>query len=129
VVGERVVAQVLDWVAITALSVAAAVGLASVGVLGRNGPVLVLLLAGFCYNAGLEAFWGGQTVGKRVLDIRVRSRHGGEASLGQTVLRNVPALVSPGLLLYAVALLSIATDREKRRLFDRLADTVVVRSY
>jgi uncharacterized RDD family membrane protein YckC len=127
VVGERALAQVIDWIAIFAVTVLLAVVTAA-ATRSQGVTVLVAALTAFVYNTGLEAV-NGQTVGKHLTGITVRSRRGAPASLGQVAIRNVPALFSPGLLLYFVALLSIATDREDRRLFDMAADTVVVRGY
>ncbi|GAB3691686.1 hypothetical protein GCM10028857_29370 [Salinarchaeum chitinilyticum] len=128
VVGSRAVAQVVDWIVAIVVTFGVALLLLETGVQPTRGAFgLIAGTSAFLYNALLEGFWGGQTVGKRLVGIRVRGQRGSDVSVGQAFIRNIPAIVSPGLLLYLVALLSIAMDDKKRRVFDHAAGTIVVR--
>jgi uncharacterized RDD family membrane protein YckC len=80
------------------------------------------------YGGLLEGLWNGQTVGKRVLGIRVVGSGGDEASLGQAFARNVPAVIMFSWATSAVALSSMAISDRRQRVFDLLADTYVVRA-
>lgn len=141
VIGERIGAAIIDNILTSILMVGILmVFLIPVGALGSAGGsagsvagVMIILgfLAAFgsiyAYNAGLEAYWNGQTVGKRLLDIKVLSSDGTEASLGQTILRNIPLVFNLGIFSLIAALLLMATTDRKQRMFDSIADTVVVR--
>lgn len=129
VVGSRAVAQTIDVV--IAGSVFVATGLAVRSLVGTDArPSLVLsspvLIA---YGGLLEGYWNGQTIGKWVASIEVRTSDGTEIRPLQAFLRNVPAVLLPGLPVYFVALLAIATSEQRQRVFDQVADTIVVRSY
>lgn len=130
VVGSRAVAQVVDWFAIFVVTFG--VGIAFLlgldGSLSQSGVTILAVLCSFLYNATLEGVCNGQTVGKRLVGIRVQGERGSDVSFVQALIRNIPAIFSPGLFLYLVALLSIAMDDKKRRVFDHAASTIVVRA-
>ena len=90
-----------------------------------------LILAGFALFSGywilLEAFWGGRTIGKRALGLRVVAERGLRLTFGQVVLRNliriVDLLPGPG----GFASIFMLLGREHRRLGDLVAGTLVIR--
>jgi len=94
-----------------------------------DGVTVSVLVAGvtvLAYGFVLEAAWNGQTVGKRLLGIRVLTEAGDEIGAGKALVRNVPAITSLSWLAYLVALVSMAMADRRQRLFDILASTVVV---
>jgi uncharacterized RDD family membrane protein YckC len=107
--GQLGPAGLLD--AVLAGSSGAATGLALFVVLG--GTYLVLL------NAG-----AGQTIGKRLFNIRVIDGYGQPLGLGRSLLRALAFV--PSLALAGLGVLWIGFDRERRGLHDWLADTYVV---
>jgi hypothetical protein len=76
----------------------------------------------------LECHWQGQTVGKRMVGIRVVSAQGVPIGFGAAALRNLLRVVDilPGI--YLVGAASVLRDARGRRLGDMAADTVVVRT-
>lgn len=132
VVGRRVLAQIVDYGCTLGLVVLLVGTSASVWAFGFDGvpPRAVFtpipLLVGFSYNVGTEEYWNGQTLGKRLLGIRVRPAREEYLSFQQIVLRNLPALLWANGLIYVVGLLAVAVHDREQRLFDQLADTVVV---
>lgn len=78
------------------------------------------------YYSLFEAFWNGQTPGKRVAKIRVVKDSGREITLFESMARNLLRLVDllPGF--YAVGALSILISRQNKRLGDLVAGTLVV---
>jgi len=91
---------------------------------GALDRLLVVILA-FAYYWISEAR-SGQTLGKRVLNIRVVSVDGSKASVGATGLRTLLRAID-GLLFYAVALVAVlATGQRRQRLGDMAAKTRVV---
>lgn len=130
VVGDRIVAQLVDLVlmAVQAVVVGAVLALLfqprsleSFRAIGLLGSLTLPL-----YGSLLEGYWNGQTVGKRVAGIKVVDERGHEPSIGQAVVRNLPAVVLFSWLTTVVALASIAISDRRQRVFDLAADTYVV---
>ncbi len=91
---------------------------------GALDRVLILCLV-FAYYWGTETIWG-QTLGKRVLDIRVVRVDGSKATAGATFVRTLLRAID-GLGLYIVGLIAIiATGERRQRLGDLAAKTRVV---
>lgn len=140
---ERIIAQIVDnlIVAFAALSILALtflltyLGFSSVaGSLAPGGLLLIGIVLAFAlstiYQAFLEYYWNGQTVGKRLTDIQVVKQDGGKIGSKEAVLRNLPSLVIidffSGILFYTAAIASIKSTEKRQRIFDRLTGTVVV---
>ncbi len=75
----------------------------------------------------LELLHGGQTPGKRLLELRVLSLDGGPAGRGQIFLRNVVRLVDFLPFGYFIGLCTAFATGRVQRLGDLVAGTVVVR--
>lgn len=129
-VGSRALAASLDYILVGAIGVAWVAGAVSLGPRLRSRLGLewtfALVIIGFFllehgYFAGVEAITGGRSFGKWALDLRVVSRHGGRASVGALVLRNMVRLVD-----LCVGVWFVILDPLSRRLGDRLAGTLVV---
>ena len=86
------------------------------------GPFGLILLG--AYEPVLLAYWGGQTIGKRVCGIRVISQDGRYCGLGQAVIRWLAKFLS-----FVAALLGclwVAVDDKKRGWHDHIAGTLHV---
>lgn len=95
--------------------------------IGTLGLVLVFLVF-FGYFILFEAFWGGQTPGKRWFHLRVIQLDGRPVTLAGAIARNLLRLAD--LLIppfYSVGLLTVFLSPTSQRLGDYLANTVVVR--
>lgn len=93
---------------------------------GRAGVWLTVIVVGLLYFTLCE--WrGGQTLGKKLAGIEVRSQAGGGASLPQAFVRTAFRLID-GLGCYVVGAAFVWTSAERQRLGDRVAGTLVVRS-
>ena len=79
------------------------------------------------YAMTLEWMWRGQTVGKRVLRLRVVDAHGLRLQFSQVAIRNLLRIVDllPGL--YVVGGAATLLTRKAQRLGDVAANTVVIR--
>jgi uncharacterized RDD family membrane protein YckC len=141
VVWKRVGAQIIDNIAAFFLSTipllgffAAGFGVESVSEPLGGGLILIGIILFIGVNFGFEAFleywWKGRSLGKRAVGIKVVKEDGSEIEAREAVIRNIPVLgfVIPyfGILAYPVALMAIASSNKRQRLFDRVADTVVV---
>ncbi|MFC6952927.1 RDD family protein [Halorubellus litoreus] len=78
------------------------------------------------YHALLEWQYG-QTIGKYLVKIRAADADGSTLSLRTAVVRNVLRLVDFLPAFYALGIATVALSDRRRRLGDRVADTVVVR--
>jgi uncharacterized RDD family membrane protein YckC len=95
-----------------------------------NWAVALLVLVGFTlywgYFAIFEALWGGQTPGKRLVGIRVVKDSGRAIQPSEAVSRNLLRVIDqlPGI--YVFGLISILVSKERKRIGDFVAGTVVV---
>lgn len=91
---------------------------------------LVIFLV-FLFNWGyftlFEAFWSGQTPGKRVARIRVIQRSGRSIGLLESMARNLVRYVDQIPFFYAVGTITMFANRQHQRLGDMAAGTLVVR--
>lgn len=78
------------------------------------------------YFAAFEAFWHGQTPGKRKAGIRVIKDNGRPVTGFEAIARNFMRVIDSMPGMYGVAVISIFVDRRSRRLGDIVAGTVVV---
>jgi uncharacterized RDD family membrane protein YckC len=80
------------------------------------------------YGIGCEWYWRGQTVGKRVLKLRVMDVQALRLDFSQIVIRNLLRFVDmlPGL--YLVGGTACVLSRRFQRLGDLAANTIVVRN-
>ena len=86
---------------------------------------LLFAVIGFGYYIFAEVFYG-QTIGKRIVGIRVVDEDGGHVGFGAAVVRNLLRFVD-GLFFYLVGALFAFSSPRGQRLGDRAAHTVVVR--
>ncbi len=136
-IGSRFLAVAMD----TLIQIAVSVGLfalgmwiftSSVGHSRRAGvwlvaiSVLVYFLLQFGYFAGFEAWWNGQTPGKRHFHLRVIKDSGRPITPYESVARNLLRIVDnlPGF--YGIGILSMLLSPKNKRLGDFVAGTVVV---
>ena len=88
--------------------------------------VIVAFLLFYGYFAGFEAFWHGQTPGKRLIGLRVLSVTGRPARIDEAILRNLLRVIDqlPGV--YAIGIVTMLVSSRNQRLGDLAAGTVVV---
>jgi uncharacterized RDD family membrane protein YckC len=134
-VGSRFLAVAIDMLLQFAIGAVVVVVVASVWtVVGIEGSgdwfAAVIVIAAFLliygYYAGFEAFWHGQTPGKRLIGLRVLSVAGRPARIDQALVRNLLRVVDqlPGV--YAIGIVSMLATQRSQRLGDLAAGTVVV---
>jgi uncharacterized RDD family membrane protein YckC len=134
-VGSRFLALSIDMLlqlAIGLLVLAAVSGAWSlIGDFG-GGPwylavlVITVFLLFYGYFMAFEAFWHGQTPGKRLIGLRVLSVTGRPARIDEAILRNLLRVVDqlPGV--YAIGIVTMLVSARNQRLGDLAAGTVVV---
>lgn len=122
----RAQAWTIDLLIRALMGWAAMVPLALLGRAGMGIGALVIFALTWIYGVVCEVWFGGQTLGKRAMSLRVVNADGTPVTLLPSVLRNLLRAVDilPGV--YAVGLVSTLVDPFARRLGDVIAGTMVI---
>ena len=127
----RFLAWTVDTVTALAVTMAAVSLLEVLQILSPDFAYAVGVLTGFVvlmgYNILQEWLWRGQTIGKRLLRLRVMDVQGLRLQFSQIVVRNLLRVVDSLPLLYFVGGVAILCNARNQRLGDLAANTVVVR--
>jgi uncharacterized RDD family membrane protein YckC len=133
VLGRRIAASLID-IGVMFVLLALVAGIfgnetaagASVEAKIRGGPSVLFVLLAFAYFVATERM-SGQTVGKRVMKLRVVGADGAPPTTGAVVIRNVVRLVDWLPFFYVVGAITVFATGERRiRLGDLAAKTRVV---
>ena len=133
VIGRRIAAAVIDAFVIVVLLVVVAKTLGDEGATKQSlwaetegSPRTIFLLLTFAYYFGTEMAWA-QTIGKRVMKLRVVRVDGGKLSAGPAAIRNLVRFIDALPALYIVGAITVfATGERRQRLGDLAANTKVV---
>ena len=126
----RFLAWSVDLLAILAITELLSVVLGIIGIISRDLAMAANILAYFIVSIGygifLEWYWHGQTLGKRLMRLRVTDVHGLQLQFSQVVIRNLLRFVDSLPVLYLVGGLACLINRRGQRLGDFAANTIVV---
>ncbi len=136
-VGIRFVAQLVDGaICLLLLFVIGSTVAPMVGGTTSDGfeltgapAVVVQVLTGLfsiLYFSFLEAYWNGQTLGKKITGIQVLNQDGTSIDLSTALIRNILRIVD-AFGFYLVAAISVWMSPRKQRIGDRVAGTCVVK--
>ncbi|MCE5326823.1 MAG: RDD family protein [Planctomycetaceae bacterium] len=89
---------------------------------------ILVFLVGIGYGVVLEWRWGGQTLGKKALGLRVMDNQAMPLTFSQVLIRNLLRPVDSIPAMYLVGGLSMLLSRHGQRLGDLAGGTVVVAS-
>jgi uncharacterized RDD family membrane protein YckC len=132
-IGSRFVASLLDSLIVFAFFFVQIVVLITIGAAAAAGAkwfVAIIVIIDFVvfwgYYGLFEAYWRGQTPGKRVMKIRVIKDSGRQITLFESLARNLIRVVDymPGF--YLVGLITMLCNKRNKRLGDLAAGTIVV---
>jgi uncharacterized RDD family membrane protein YckC len=127
----RFLAWVVDFACVSALISSLGVALRLLDVISADVSRALMILCFFAAQIGYgffcEWFWRGQTVGKRLLRLRVVDADGLRLQFSQVVIRNLLRFVDMLPLCYLVGGIATLTNRRNQRLGDVAANTVVIR--
>jgi uncharacterized RDD family membrane protein YckC len=128
-VGSRFLALTIDFLLLMALL--ALLAQVALLLLPRGLGVAAVTTAGFVLTWGYHVYFEtrrqGRTPGKRAAGLRVVDGRGLAISVEQSFVRNIVRALDFLPVFYGVGGLCALLDRDRRRLGDVLADTVVVR--
>lgn len=128
---SRLLACGIDLACVSLLSSMAAFGLALLGLLSLDLAQAFTIVAYFVISIGYgiltEWYWRGQTLGKRLVRLRVMDAEGLRLRPSQVILRNLLRSVDLLPAFYLVGGLSVLLSRRAQRLGDLAANTIVIR--
>jgi uncharacterized RDD family membrane protein YckC len=132
--GERIVARLIDLAIFFLIFFLGMFigGITNWFVDSRVSTVIILIIYGVLfvfYDLIFEIFMNGQSVGKRIMKIKVISLDGGQPRVGQYFMRWLFRIVDflltwPGL----VALIAAAVNEKTQRVGDMVAGTILIRT-
>ena len=129
---SRFLAYTVDLVAVIVLDMLLMLALSPLGLLGGDFVGALATLGFFLLNIGygivLEWFWGGKTLGKWLLRLRVMDAAGLRLKFNQVFMRNLFRAVDIMPAFYLLGGMACALSRLNQRLGDYVANTVVVRT-
>jgi len=96
--------------------------------LARAIATVVYFIVSIGYGMAAEWYWRGQTVGKRLLRLRVMDAQGLRLQFSQIVIRNLLRFVDMLPAFYLVGGIACLVSRRAQRLGDLAANTIVVRN-
>lgn len=133
-VGDRILATLLDFAIVVAyyFIILFVFGIYSSGFRSSNTFSVVLMFLLFSplmfYNLAFEIWMNGQTLGKKVLHIRVMDMKGGSPTISQYFIRWLLRLVDIALDYGIVAFIAVIATEKSQRLGDLAAGTIVVKT-
>ena len=126
---SRFLALLIDVACITAASEALdrLFGAFKVAGAGQALFAIAYFVLSIGYSIATEWFWRGQTLGKRVVGLRVMDEHALRLEFSQIVVRNLLRFIDGLPIFYLVGGASCFFSRYSQRLGDLAANTIVVR--
>ena len=126
----RAVAWSIDAMAVMAATSVISTVVAVLSIVSAGVSEAVSVVAFFVVSQGYrmvtEWYWRGQTIGKRVMRLRVVDTQGFRLTFSQVALRNLLRFVDGLPLMYLVGGVTTRVNRRAQRLGDLAAGTLVV---
>ena len=126
----RFMGWVIDLACISAISSILNILFKIIGIISHDIAMAVGILSYFVistgYSIATEWYWQGQTLGKRLLKLRVMDEQGLRLQFSQIVIRNLLRFVDSLPLFYMVGGMACLISKKAQRLGDFAANTLVV---
>jgi uncharacterized RDD family membrane protein YckC len=131
--GERVGARLIDGALFLMVFFIFAMFSSLSGIFNANGITMIIIISVYglgyvFYDLLCEILWNGQSVGKRLLKIKVISLDGAQPSMGQYFMRWVFRIVDFSLTGSLCGLICVAVSDKKQRVGDMVAGTTLIKT-
>ena len=127
--GERILALIIDYGIFFGFVIIGAILAAGLPGIGVKIYFITLGVIFVFYDLLCEVFFNGQSLGKRIMKIRVISLNGARPKFSQYLLRWLFRLVDFGITSGICALVTAVMTKNGQRVGDIVAGTVVVRTH
>ncbi len=130
-VGERILAYLIDAAIFVLVFIALAISTAFFSAGDRRLIVTIVMIWGAIYvfyDLICEIFMNGQSVGKRIMKIKVISLDGGQPTIGQYMLRWLFRIVDFSLTSGLCAVISTSVSKNSQRVGDMVAGTTLIKT-
>ena len=128
----RFLAVSIDVACVIAITYSLRIVVALLGVLqpdlAQAFQIIAYFVVSVAYGIGTEWYWRGQTLGKRLLRLRVLDERGLKLEFNQIIIRNLLRCIDLLPAFYAVGGIFCLLTRHAQRLGDIAANTIVVRN-
>ena len=128
-VGRRAVAVIIDGILLMIVGYALAQvmgGATATGFELQGGPAFIFFGIALAYYIVMEAVTG-QTLGKMAMKLKVVKKDGAKIDWQAAIVRNLLRIID-GFLFYLVGAIVVWVSKNKQRLGDMAANTIVVTS-
>lgn len=129
--GERIAARLIDLGIFLLLYIFLIILVVTVGKGSNIGLIIMVIIIGASYvfyNLICEIFMTGQSVGKRLMKIKVISLDGSQPTLGQYFIRWIFRIVDFVITGQVGGLICIALTDNKQRIGDLVAGTTLIKT-
>lgn len=123
---RRALATIVDMIIFMIILIPVSLGLASSGGEPSTGMSLLMAILPFAYYVIMEKT-SGATLGKKALGLQVVRKDGKEMDWVASIVRNLLRIVD-GIGFYLVGAIVIWVSKEKQRIGDMAAGTMVIRT-
>ena len=129
-VGPRILARILDGLLFFVIVMAAVIAgiISHMEDVGGIVAIVIFVVLYVFYDLLCEIFMNGQSIGKKIMKIKVISLDGGRPSVGQYMLRWLFRIVDFSLTGGLCALISAAVSEKNQRVGDMVAGTALIRT-
>jgi len=127
--GERILALLLDYGIFLGFAFVGIILLASLPGMGSKIFLILIGVMFVFYDLLCEVFFNGQSLGKRVMKIRVISLNGARPKFSQYLLRWLFRLVDFGITSGICALVTTVMTENGQRVGDLVAGTVLIKTH
>ncbi len=126
----RMLAMLVDWMVVSAAWSVLSIAIQLLNIISRDWAAMIAVIAYFLLSQGYrittEWLWRGQSVGKRLLKLRVVDASGLRLTFGQVVMRNLLRFVDSLPAAYLVGGVAALLSKRAQRLGDLAAGTLVI---
>jgi uncharacterized RDD family membrane protein YckC len=131
--GDRIIGRILDFIVLIAYGIIifVVIGFGNLERFMNNNAwfiVIFIVIPVVFYDLLSEIFLNGQSLGKKIMGIKVISLNGNQPSFGQYLIRWLFRIVDFSFSGSFVALITVAATEKKQRLGDIVAGTVLVKT-
>lgn len=131
--GERIVARIIDYAIFLLIFILTLIvsSLTRSDTASNVSTVVIYIVYGSLYvfyDLVCEVFFNGQSIGKKIMKIKVISLNGARPTIGQYLLRWLFRLVDFALTLDMCGLITAAVTENNQRVGDIVAGTTLIRT-